>query len=107
MIDNSVSTLSIIHLDNKSGQTIIIVACEDLSVHLLKSQTSQYLFNTGFEVDRIFTYNDYDYLIIAVLLKKNDLPYNVIEESNIQMIFMSIKYFVNDYNYFNIFLIFM
>lgn len=72
VIDKRVSVFSIVHLDQKLDKTMIIVACEDLSVHLLKFQTSQYLFNTLDKVEQIFTCFDHGNLTLALLLKKKD-----------------------------------
>lgn len=80
MIDKRVSALSIVNLDQKLDKTIIIVACEDLSVHLLKFQSSQYLFNTIDNAQQIFVCFDHSDLTLAVLLnKKDDSAEQVIE----------------------------
>lgn len=70
MIDVKVVALSIVHSDRKLDQTMIIVACEDKSVHMLKYQTSKHLFDAGNEVDKIFACLDEGQLTIAMLLKK-------------------------------------
>jgi len=72
MIDKRVSSLSIVHLDQKIDKTMIIVACEDLTVHTLKFRTSQYLCDTLDKVEKIFTCFDHGHLILAVLLNKKD-----------------------------------
>lgn len=51
---------------------MIIVACEDLSVHMLKFQMSKHLFDTSDKVEQIFTCFNHGNLIIACLLKKHE-----------------------------------
>lgn len=70
MIDVKVLALSIVHSDRKLDQTMIIVACEDKSVHMLKYQTSKHLFNAMNEVDQIFACLVDGQLTVAMLLKK-------------------------------------
>lgn len=72
MIDKRVSALSIVHSEQKYDQTMIIVTCEDLSVHMLKFQMSKHLFDTSDVVEQIFTCFDHGNLIIACLLKKHE-----------------------------------
>lgn len=67
--------MSIVHSDKKKDKTMVIVACEDFSIHSLNIETSKCLFKSSSLVDQIFTYYDGDYLIIATLsrglLKEN------------------------------------
>lgn len=82
IIDKKVTALSIIHSEQKVDQTMIIVACEDLSIYMLKHQTSKFLFNTTEKVKQIFACCDHDQLNIVLLLnvdlKENEpLKHNV------------------------------
>lgn len=72
MIDKKVSALSIVHSEQKYDQTMIIVTCEDLTVHMLKFKESHYIFDTLEEVEQIFTCFDHGNLIIACLLKEHE-----------------------------------
>lgn len=71
LIDTRVSALSIIHSEPTFDQTMIIVACEDLSVHMLKHRMSKFLFKTTDKVDQIFACCDHGQLIIVLLLNIN------------------------------------
>lgn len=83
MINEKVSALSIIYSDQKFDETMIIVACEDLSVYMLNYQTSQYLFNTSNKVDKLYVYSDNGNLTIAMKLKdciiQNEKAFHIIE----------------------------
>lgn len=69
---------------------MIIVACEDLSVHVLRFDSSQYIVDTSDKVDQIFTCLDHGHLTIAFLLKtcttKNDHFNHVIEVNQFLLI---------------------
>lgn len=73
MIDNRVSALLIVNSNRKIDQTMIIVACDDMSVHMLKHHTSKYIFNTFNEVDQIFACFECDNLTLACLIKCTQL----------------------------------
>lgn len=90
IIDQRVSALSIIHSDNSLDQTMIIVACEDLSVHVLKFDSSQYIVDTSDKVDQIFAHYDHGHLTIAFLLKncttKNEKLNQVVEVNQLLLL---------------------
>jgi len=71
MIDEGVLALTIVQSHQCFGQTMIIVACKDLSVYSMKSQTSEYLFKTSQLVEKIFASFDCGDLTIAFLLKQS------------------------------------
>lgn len=70
MIDKRVSAIKILHSDQVVDQTVIIVAFNDLSVHMLKYKTSEYLFNSLGEVNQIFGCFKYGKVTVA-LIRKN------------------------------------
>jgi hypothetical protein len=68
---------------------MIIVACEDLSVHMLKHQASTFLFNTNEKVDQIFACCDHGQLIIVLLLNvdiKENEPFNQTVQVNLNFL---------------------
>jgi len=71
MIDKRVLALIIVQSHQCSDQTMIIVACKDLSVYSMKFQTSEYLFKTSRLVEQIFACFDCEDLTIALLLKQS------------------------------------
>lgn len=83
MIDEKVSALSIAYSDRTFDQTMIIVACENLSVYMLNYQTSQYLFNTAHKVEKFYVFSDSNNLTIAMKLKDciitNEIAFHVVE----------------------------
>lgn len=83
LIDNKVSTLSIAYSKPSVDESIVIVACEDLSVHILRHQSSEHLFNTENKVDRIYACFDSNTTTLAMLLlaleKKNGDSCQVVE----------------------------
>lgn len=62
---------------------MIIVACDDLSVHSLKQNSAEYLFSTSNKVDKIYACCNFNVLIVAMLLKtverKNEMLCQKIE----------------------------
>ncbi|XP_050540508.1 apoptotic protease-activating factor 1-like isoform X2 [Daktulosphaira vitifoliae] len=86
LIDNKVSTLCIAYSKPTVDELIVIVACEDLSMHILKHKTSEHLFNTENKVDRIYACFNSDNITLAMLLLaleiKNGDSYQVIEVWN-------------------------
>jgi len=71
MIDKKVLALTIVQSHQCFDQTMIIVACKDLSVYCMKFQTSEYLFKTSELVEQIFACFDCGDLTIAFLLKQS------------------------------------
>lgn len=69
MIDERILACSIMHSNKKLDKTMVIVACEDLTVHALKYKSSKYLFSTTGRVEQIFTYCDDNNMVIVTLLK--------------------------------------
>lgn len=67
MINKRVSAIKILHSDRLIDQTVIIVAFNDLSVHMLKYQTSEYLFDSISEVDQIFGCFEHGQLTVALI----------------------------------------
>lgn len=71
MVDEiRILALKIVKSQQYFDQTMIIVACHDLSVYIMKYQTSEYLCKTSSTVEQIFASFDCGYLTIAFLLKK-------------------------------------
>ncbi|XP_026822292.1 apoptotic protease-activating factor 1-like [Rhopalosiphum maidis] len=70
MINESVLALTIVHPHQFFDQTMIIVACKNLSVYCMKFHKAEYLFKTSQMVDQIFACFDNDDLTIAFLLKQ-------------------------------------
>lgn len=70
MIDKKISTVSIVHSKQELEKTMVIVACEDKSIHALKFQSSEYLFSTLGNVEHIFACYDNGNLVIASLSKE-------------------------------------
>jgi len=70
MIDESVLALTIVHPHPFFDQTMIIVACKNLSVYCMKLHTAEYLFKTSKMVDHIYACFDRGNLTIAFLLKQ-------------------------------------
>ncbi|CAH1736793.1 unnamed protein product [Aphis gossypii] len=70
MINESVLALTIVHPHLFFDQTMIIVACKNLSVYCMKLHTAEYLFKTSQTVDHIYACFDRGNLTIAFLLKQ-------------------------------------
>lgn len=67
MINKKVSALKILYTDQLVDQTVIIVAFNDLSVHMLKYETSEYLFDSISEVNQIFGCFEYGQTTVALI----------------------------------------
>lgn len=70
MINESVLALTIVHSHPFFDQTMIIVACKNLSVYCMKLHAAEYLFKTSQTVDHIYACFDRGNLTIAFLLKQ-------------------------------------
>lgn len=59
----------IVNSNRTLDQTMIIVACDDFSIHMLKHQTTKHIFTTFNRVDQIFACFESDNLTLACLIK--------------------------------------
>lgn len=83
MIDKRVSAIKVLYSDRLVDQLVIIVAFNDLSVHMLKFKTSEYLFDSRGDVNQIFGCFEHGKVTVALIQnnfsKENENCYQTLE----------------------------